>query len=65
MHLLAASGTATLTLFSSESDPELCAPRGPEAPWLRRTTLDQLPVDAVMAAFAGWSKRLGPSRQRS
>ncbi len=49
MHWLAAAGTQVLTLFSAESDPALCAPRGPGARWLRRPTLADLEVARVIA----------------
>lgn len=50
MHWLAASGTPTLSLFSSDSDPALCAPSGPRAGVLRRPSLAELDVDAVERA---------------
>lgn len=53
MHLIAAAGCPTVSLFSDASDPALCAPRGPRAAAvtvLRRAKLDDLPVSEVLAA---------------
>lgn len=47
-HLAAAAGAPTLTLFSSASDPALCAPRGRTALWLRRSKLAELSVEEVL-----------------
>ncbi|MCR6629370.1 MAG: glycosyltransferase family 9 protein [Magnetospirillum sp.] len=52
MHLLAAAGCPSVVLFSHESDPTLCAPRG-RVGVLRRPTLAELAVDEVEAALAG------------
>lgn len=52
MHLLAAAGCRSLALFSGESDPTLCAPRGAAVAVLRREVLADLPVAAVRAALA-------------
>lgn len=55
MHLIAAAGCRTVALFSSASDPSLCAPRGPSpdsVTVLRRARLADLPVDEVLAALA-------------
>jgi ADP-heptose:LPS heptosyltransferase len=49
MHLLAASGCPEVVLFSNASDPELCAPRGPDVRVLRRPDLASLDVAAVLA----------------
>ncbi|HEX4179695.1 MAG TPA: glycosyltransferase family 9 protein [Caulobacteraceae bacterium] len=49
LHLIAAARAPTLALFSSDSDPALCAPRGRVAV-LRRPSLDQLSVAEVDAA---------------
>ena len=46
IHLIAAAGAPTLVLFSEDSDPALCAPRGRVAV-LRRPSLDQLSVAEV------------------
>ncbi len=48
MHLIAAAGCPSVVLFSSESDPKLCAPRGAEVAVLRRESLKGLGVDEVM-----------------
>lgn len=53
MHLIAAAGCRTVVLFSDASDPGLCAPRGPAADKvtvLRRSSLADLPVEAVLEA---------------
>jgi ADP-heptose:LPS heptosyltransferase len=50
MHLIAAAGCRSLVLFSAESDPALCAPRG-EVTVLRRDQLAELPVSEVVAAL--------------
>lgn len=51
MHLVAAAGCPAVVLFSADSDPALCAPRGAVAV-LRRDDLASLEVDAVLAALA-------------
>lgn len=48
-HLVAATGTPTLALFSEESDPALCAPRGRRVDLLRENRLDALSLDRVAA----------------
>ena len=48
MHLIAAAGCRSIVLFSHDSDPELCAPRGPSVTVLRRPDLAGLPVEAVL-----------------
>lgn len=50
MHWLAASGAPCLTLFSSHSDPGLCAPRGRATRFLRVGDLGGLGVETVDAA---------------
>lgn len=50
--LVAACGCPTLALFGADSDPALCAPRGPRADWLRHVPLAGLEPDAVRAALA-------------
>lgn len=52
-HMAAAAGAPTLALFSSASDPALCAPRGRRAAALRRDDLSDLSV--AEAAEAAWS----------
>ncbi|MBC7907316.1 MAG: glycosyltransferase family 9 protein [Rhodospirillaceae bacterium] len=56
MHLIAATLCPSVVLFSHESDPTLCAPRG-RVLVLRRPVLAELPVAEVEAAIAGL---LGP-----
>ncbi len=55
MHLIAMAGCPSLVLFSSESDPSLCAPRpgaaGGKVVVLRRPSLDTLSVDEVEAGL--------------
>ena len=51
MHLLATAGCPSLVLFSRDSDPELCAPRGPCVSVLRQPDLAGLPLEAVLAAL--------------
>lgn len=51
MHLLAAAGAPCLVLFSAESDPALCAPRGPAVKILRERDLAALAVEHVWAAL--------------
>ncbi len=50
MHLLAVAGCASFVLFSTESDPILCAPRGQSVTVLRRTNLADLDPATVLAA---------------
>jgi ADP-heptose:LPS heptosyltransferase len=52
MHLIAATGCPSVVLFSHESDPTLCAPRG-RVLVLRVPALTELPVVQVEAAIAG------------
>jgi ADP-heptose:LPS heptosyltransferase len=52
VHLIAAVGCPTLALFGVESDPALCAPRGPAAAVLRHVPLASLGVTEVRAALA-------------
>ena len=49
IHLIAATGTPTMVLFSADSDPELCAPRGQVA-ILREANLADLTVNTVFDA---------------
>ncbi len=57
MHLLAAAGCPSLVLYSHESDPALCAQRGPVVSILRAPALADLSVDAVVDAFETLSKQ--------
>ena len=50
-HLIAASGCPTFALFGEDSDPALCAPRGPAVRVLRHIPLAALPVAEVLAAI--------------
>lgn len=52
MHLIAAGGCPSVVLFSHESDPGLCAPRG-NVTVLRRPTLAELGEAEVETALAG------------
>ena len=47
-HLLAAAAAPTLALFSGESDPALCAPRGRRVEVLRADRLADLSLDTVL-----------------
>jgi ADP-heptose:LPS heptosyltransferase len=49
MHFLATAGCPSVVLFSHDSDPALCAPRGPDVRVLRRPDLASLEVAAVLA----------------
>ena len=46
-HLIAAAGAPTLVLFSAESDPALCAPRGRRVEVLQEIRLADLSVERV------------------
>ncbi len=50
MHLIAATGCPCLVLYSHESDPALCAQRGPEVTILRRERLADLSEEEVAGA---------------
>jgi ADP-heptose:LPS heptosyltransferase len=50
-HLAAVAGCPTLALFGEDSDPALCAPRGPRVAVLRRQPLARLPLADVQAAL--------------
>lgn len=50
MHLLATAGCPAVVLFSDQSDPALCAPRGPDVTVLRRPDLGTLDLASVLAA---------------
>jgi len=51
MHMAAMAGAILVVLFSAESDPALCAPRGPRVTILRRPELSGLAVGEVAAAL--------------
>jgi ADP-heptose:LPS heptosyltransferase len=50
MQIAAATGCPSVVLFSMESDPALCAPRGPAVKILKRPTLNTLSIDEVWGA---------------
>ncbi len=50
-HLVAAAGAPTLVLFSAESDPALCAPRGRRVELLMQPRLAELEVERVEKAL--------------
>ncbi|MFC1672563.1 glycosyltransferase family 9 protein [Pseudomonadota bacterium] len=52
MHLIAAAGCSSLVLYSSDSDPALCAQRGPRVEIVRRESLEQLSEVEVWDALA-------------
>jgi ADP-heptose:LPS heptosyltransferase len=51
MHLLAAVGCPSVVLFSRDSDPSHCAPRGRDVRVLRRPDLASLTVETVLAGL--------------
>jgi ADP-heptose:LPS heptosyltransferase len=51
-HLIAAAGAPTLVLFSAESDPLLCAPRGRRVEIIQVDRLEELEVAPVLRAAA-------------
>ena len=51
MHLLSAGGCASVALFSHDSDPALCAPRGRAVRVLREPDLENLTPETVLGAF--------------
>jgi ADP-heptose:LPS heptosyltransferase len=58
MHLIAVAGCPSVVLYSAESDPALCAPRGARVVILRRPSLEQLTsgdVEKVLAAM--WQEK--------
>ena len=52
MHLIANAGCPSVVLFSRDSDPALCAPRGTSVTTLRRHDLKELDPATVMEAVA-------------
>jgi len=50
-HIVATAGCPTLALFGEDSDPALCAPRGPAARVIRHIPLSDLSVAQVRAAL--------------
>lgn len=51
MHLIAATGCPSVVLFSDDSDPALCAPRGPSVTVLRQSRLADLDPATVLTAL--------------
>lgn len=51
MHLIAATGCPSVVLYSNDSDPALCAQRGPRVTILGRPTLTDLSADEVRSAL--------------
>jgi len=51
MHLIAAAGCPALVLFSTASNPDITAPRGPDVGILQDARLDTLPVSRVHGAL--------------
>jgi ADP-heptose:LPS heptosyltransferase len=51
MHVAAAAGVPSVVLFSAESDPKLCAPRGSHVAVLRRPEIQGLSLAEVEAAL--------------
>jgi ADP-heptose:LPS heptosyltransferase len=52
MHLIATAGCPSIVLFSRDSDPGLCAPRGADVRVLRSPELDRLDAATVLNAVA-------------
>ena len=52
MHLISLSGTPSVALFGSDSDPALCAPRGPRVSILAGPEISAHSPDDVKAALA-------------
>ncbi len=51
MHLVAVAGCPSLVLFSRDSDPARCAPRGRDVRVLRRADLGELTLPEVLSAL--------------
>jgi ADP-heptose:LPS heptosyltransferase len=51
MHLIAAAGCASVVLYSHDSDPALCAQRGPRVKIVRQESLENLEESEVWAAL--------------
>ena len=54
-HLIAAAGAPTVVVFSGDSDPALCAPRGRRVCVLQRPLLSDLDLNTVLDAVASVS----------
>jgi ADP-heptose:LPS heptosyltransferase len=48
MHVAAIAGAPTVVLYSHDSDPALCAQRGPQVTILREPDLADLPIESVL-----------------
>ena len=64
MHLIATAGCPTVTLFSSDSNPSQCAPRGRWTRILQRPHLADLPVEAVIESLPSDARSLDPRQTR-
>lgn len=51
MHIIAVAECPSVVLYSQDSDPALCAQRGPKVTILRREKMDEIQADEVMAAL--------------
>lgn len=52
LHIISLAGCPSVALYSHESDPALCAQRGPEVSILRKPSLDEVTVSEVWAALS-------------
>ena len=52
-HLVAAAGAPTLVLFSADSDPALCAPRGRRVEVVQEARLSELALETVLGHVRG------------
>jgi ADP-heptose:LPS heptosyltransferase len=59
MHLIATAGCPTITLFSSDSNPSQCSPRGRWTRVLQRPSLADLPMEAVLDSLPDPACRAG------
>jgi ADP-heptose:LPS heptosyltransferase len=59
MHLAAATDCPSLVLFSHDSNPALCAPRGPSVTVLRRPKLADLPTTEVLSHLSRLAGQVG------
>lgn len=65
MHLIAAAGCTSVVLYSADSDPALCAQRGPRVEILRRERLESLSEAEVWALLAAFAAKPGKSSESS
>ncbi len=61
MHVLAVAGAPALVLFSADSDPALCAPRGDRVRILREPRLADLPAARVLDAVLSIVPSVSPA----